>query len=381
MKIHKYLIISALLSLSSCKSPKLIGYYSSRFNVTEEKVNTITKEVEAEVLKANYIFQQELIKSIKIDATLIAQLDRDFPIIVSSYSTYPFNHVMGNDTISNKKIYPVDNVILNSVNTELQKQLIASGFKVLESNAIYNLTLDENFDEYNQLVIFNIKDFGMYFQKLNENELSRVGKASVEFRILNKSGVLRSITDKDFSINDNVSQTEMPLINDLGPKLGYISQTGNVNLNITDLPSLGSKDISVISPKDKILKKESVVETIEKTVERVNGIKIQLPKNTKSYDFKIIDYETYLSIMKSSTSLKIPTELLIQFSPATLKVKSTQQENISTASGAIKPMFYAQISINELQKYFKDTREIVLLYKGKKICIVRINEKGEMVYN
>lgn len=379
MKKIFYLSALSAAMLSSCKLPKFAGYSSSKETVTEEKVRTVTREIDPAVLKANYIFQRELIENIKIDNYTLSQIDKDAPVIITSYSSYPFNHKIATDTISNKKIYPVDNVILSSINTQLQKQLISSGYKVLESNAIYNLTLDENFDEYNQLVVFNIKDFGMYFQRLNENELNRVGKASVEFRLLNKAGVLRNIADKEFTITDKVSQTEMASINESGIKLGYISNPGNIDLNIMDLPSTGSKDFMIINPKAKITKTETIVENVDKTIDVVNGIKITLPKNTKYYTFQVLDFDTYYSISRNGALIKVPSSALLPFSPATLKLKSNGQVDVTNASGVVKPSFYAQVSAQELERFFKNTDKIVILFKGMRICVLKRSESGELL--
>jgi hypothetical protein len=79
--------------------------------------------------------------------------------------------------------------------------------------------------------------------------------------------------------------------------------------------------------------------------------------------------------------LKVPSSSLLPFSPATLKLKSNGQIDVTTPSGVVKPSFFAQVSAQELEKFFKNTDKIVVLFKGMRICVLKRSESGELLSN
>lgn len=358
-KNHLILIAVVTAILSGCAGPKFAGL---------KKETIENKQIEVVSTKAtNYQTLVNLLGSIQPNAQVLNYLDKDKLTIVANYSQYPFNTHKGDNPDTSISI---DNNINGELSLIVEKFLIQSGYRVLENYSSYNAVLDNNYDEYQQMLVFDLKKFGLYYEHVGDDVVIRHADCNIRFKVIEKEGIIRTIADISLDKKDTLSTKDLPSINMLPVNLSYQSIQQDQHLSLVNLPALTSQQIEsiyTVPPKE-----------TSNAIEKVVGLKFAVPNETKTYSILVLDNVSYSELVRSKGG-NLKASDIMSLSPRNLSIKSNEREVERRSDGSKSYSYYAVLNSTDLSALFEKSKEVVLINKLKKICVLRQLSDGTIV--
>lgn len=355
MKKSYYFILLVII-FYSCSGPKF-----SQFESTYIKSN---REIKSEA-KPNYIFEKELMNKVRIPDDIYQSFSSSSVVFVSNYNLYPFNKSKSS-TDSTPAVYRVvvDKEINQELGISLEQQLISRRFNVLENEEVYNV-FDDNSDEYDFSLNFEIRRYGFYYEITPNDAVVRHGECEVRYRVLSKNGHLKYISDKTFTHRDTILKSDLSSVSLPRTTLGYSNIVVDRKLSDFTNPILGGASIPT---------KYSTVQAASlDSVEKVTGMVFKLPSETKEYTFWVFDYEAVKIAQAAKGGGALSLADLIYLIPKKIVLKSNKvvlNDNV--------PEYYGIVSYESLKDFFSNSNEIVIFYKAKKMKALRKYSDGSI---
>ena len=345
--------------LISCAGPKFAGL---------KKETMETKQVDLTTNKiTNYQMQLSFINQLTLAPQILNQLDKEKLTIVANYSLYPFNAKKGDTPDS---LNMIDNNINGELTNVLERNLIQSGYRVLENYSAYNLTLDNNFDEYQQMLVFDLKGLGIYYEHITDELVIRHVGCNIRYKVLDKDGIIRTISDFSSDKKDTITIQEIPSVNQLPVGLSYLNLKQDSHLSQTNLPALTSSPVQTIysaPPKE-----------TNNTTEKVVGIKFKVPNETKSYSILVLDNSAYSDLIRLKGNT-ISKNDISSLSPKILSIKSNEKSSEQGNDGNKTYSYFSILKAEDLSGLFEKSKEVVLINKLKKLCVLRQLSDGSII--
>ena len=348
---YKSLLLIAITFALICTSCSTIKFSGFEKKTIENKIVPVNED-----LKNNLDFQNEMIGKLVIPDELYTHININQPTILADYSRVPF--VKYDSSLMEEK--GLNTYILNLVNYQLIKDALKHNVRLLENNPFYN-SFDNNYDEYEQMIVSEIRDCGIKLDEISKNYYIREGVLDVNFKVLNKNGFITFIVSQRILKSDTLQTENINQISEKPPQEGYATAIHR-EFNYQDNNLRGDKTSPIID----------LIPTPEKSVstEVVTGIVFSVPNNTKSYPVYVVPSGTknplvFAGVKSSSTKI--------------LNVKSNKTRWANSGSGSNYEIYEAVYGIPEIKNLFTSTDKIQLYNKATLLCKLQLLPDGSIV--
>lgn len=336
------LVVLVAVFLSSCSSSiKFAGFDKTR---TETRSNPLKED-----LKKNLDFQNEMLGKLVIPDEIYSRINRDQPVIFADYSRFPF---VKSDSLS-KGESGLNTYVLNMINFQLSKDALKRNIKLLENNSNYN-EFDNNFDEYDQMLVSEVSDFGIKIVKIEKDTYVRTGVLTIHYKVLDKKGVIIAVASQTIAHTDTLYTDDVNQVNDPSPSKGYANA-----LN----PEFNSLDNAAGERKAPIIDVTQAPEV--KVAEKITGVIFTVPSNTKTYNVYSLPYGALQAIGKNPASVVIAD--IMALSPTTLSFRSSRQK-----FGIGEITYEAVLEIPELKTLFGSNDKIEIYNESLLVCCLQL---------